>query len=531
MHDLIYAAPNALSEADFIRYAQSIDLDIATFRSDMADPHLNEWIDRDIQLARSLRLSGTPNFMINGRNLVGAQSEARFESMIREEVNAVEELLRSGLSLSDAYAARLDENAGPVATVAIPSAGGREPPRLPAAEPDPDANLYVPVDDAPSRGGTEPLVTMVMFFEFECPFSDRARATVEELLREYGDDLRLVVRHRPLDFHTRSEPAAIAAEAARRQDAFWPYFDLLFDRGRHNLSDEELVQAARLAGLDVERFRRDVASDAVRAAVARDVELADRLAARGTPHFFINGIRLRGAQPAPVIRAAIDRQLVIAQELVASGVPRSEIYDTLQREAIRGPAPMLEDVRAVRTVAPHRHQETPRFDIAIEGAPALGPADAPVTIVEFSDFTCGYCGRFHGALMDLVVSDAMQGRVRVVFKHFPRTDPELAVASMAAHEQGKFWEFAHVVFSQGARSEEAILAIARGLDLDLEQFNADRAREDLRARVAADREEGTRLGVRGTPTWYVNGERHVGNVEGAGLRSIVSAALERATAD
>lgn len=172
-----------------------------------------------------------------------------------------------------------------------------------------------------------------------------------------------------------------------------------------------------------------------------------------------------------------------------------------------------------------------RFAVPIDtaGAPFLGRADAPVEIVEFSDFQCPHCARVKPLTEQILLQ--FPDQVKLVFKHFPLSFHEhaqpAALASMAAQNQGKFWEFHDELFAaQQELSPERIHAIARELKLDMERFERDIRSRELRNRLEKDLQDAQRAGVRGTPTLFVNGmllERR--DLET--LRGMVEDALER----
>jgi protein-disulfide isomerase len=149
-------------------------------------------------------------------------------------------------------------------------------------------------------------------------------------------------------------------------------------------------------------------------------------------------------------------------------------------------------------------------DIDIEGAPSRGSPMAAVTIVEFSDFECPYCGQAHPILQH--VMDEHEGRVRLVFKHFPLSAHPHAMpaarAAIAAGNQGKFWEMHDLLFEhQQQLEEEDLERYAQELGLDLARFRTDLESAETQRRIERDREEGERVGVEGTPSLFVNG-RH-----------------------
>lgn len=515
-HDLAFANQRDLTDENFIAWAEQIGLDMEKFRADLADAELAAQVDADAAMANSLGIQGTPNFLINGTPLTGAQPFEAFQTAIRAEIEATQALIDGGQSAGDAYAARL------AATASARGPQAREEQQRPPArpQPDPNAEMYVPVGASAVKGSDNALVTIVEFSEFQCPFCSRVGPTISQIMETYGDDVRIVFKHRPLDFHDRAMPAARAAIAAQNQGKFWEYHDILFANQRE-LTDENLVAYAEQLGLNIEQFRTDMAAEATNARIQEDMQLADRLAAGGTPHFFVNGIRIRGAVPFENFRSVIDEQLAIARAAVEGGASRSSIYDALQEDAIRGPAPMIQP--AAQPAARPAEPAGP-FEIAINGQPQLGPDNAPVTFVMYSDFTCGYCNRFHSTVYEAL--EGYEDRVRVIFKQYPRSQPPShAVAALAAHAQGKFWEYHDQLFAQRAGSREDFIRLATELGLNVEQFTAALDDPALVTRANAERDEGAGFGVRGTPTWFVNGNRQVGAVDAATLRAAWDSAL------
>jgi len=167
-------------------------------------------------------------------------------------------------------------------------------------------DLAVPVDPERDhvRGPKKSPVTVVEYGDFECPYCGQAEPVVRELLADYGD-VRYVWRHLPLnDVHPNAQPAAEAAEAAARQDAFWEMHDLLLGH-QGALRPPDLVGYAASLGLDIPRFTDDLKQHAGAAHVAEDVDSADLSGVSGTPTFFINGIRHQGAYDIDTLSAAV----------------------------------------------------------------------------------------------------------------------------------------------------------------------------------------------------------------------------------
>ena len=176
------------------------------------------------------------------------------------------------------------------------------------SRPDPGEEYEVSLDGAPVRGPQDAAVTIVEFGDFQCPFCSRVNTTLEQVREEYGDDVRIVFKHLPLRIHPQAPKAHAAAEAAHRQGRFWEMHDKIFEN-QSDLSEERFVAYAEELGLDVERFKQDMASEAVKQRVDADTQEAQELGVTGTPAFFINGKYLSGAQPFAAFKQRIDAEL------------------------------------------------------------------------------------------------------------------------------------------------------------------------------------------------------------------------------
>ncbi|MDB5330139.1 MAG: oxidoreductase [Phycisphaerales bacterium] len=144
----------------------------------------------------------------------------------------------------------------------------------------------------------------------------------------------------------------------------------------------------------------------------------------------------------------------------------------------------------------------------------LGPPDAPVTLLEYGDFECPYCGQAYYVLKDLEAQ--MGDQVRQVFRHFPLTQihphaGRAAEASEAAAAQGRFWEMHDMLYeNQDALSDYDLVAYAQALGLDVRRFRTELLSDAYAPRIREDFLSGIRSGVNGTPTFFINGRRHDG---------------------
>ncbi|MBV9196207.1 MAG: Na+/H+ antiporter NhaA [Solirubrobacterales bacterium] len=162
-----------------------------------------------------------------------------------------------------------------------------------------------------------------------------------------------------------------------------------------------------------------------------------------------------------------------------------------------------------------------------------GPEDAPVTLVEYGDFECPYCGQAESIIRALL---ADFGDLRYVWRHLPLQDvhPHAQLASEAAeaaHAQGRFWDmYDRLLSNQDELTVRQLLAHAQELELDVEQFRAYLRKRKAADRIAEDVESADLSGVSGTPTFFINGRRHYGAYDVGTLSAAVRAARTRAAA-
>jgi len=165
------------------------------------------------------------------------------------------------------------------------------------------------------------------------------------------------------------------------------------------------------------------------------------------------------------------------------------------------------------------------------GSPAMGPADARITMVEFSDFQCPYCSRATAQINATL--KAYPNDVRLIFKQYPLAElhPAAAIsaaAALAAHAQGKFWPMHDVMFANRSRlSRPSILAWAKEIGLDMQRFTADLDSEAIRKAVVRDVADGDKAGVEGTPTVFLNGQRYNGDLAPEAIKPVIDSELKR----
>jgi protein-disulfide isomerase len=172
--------------------------------------------------------------------------------------------------------------------------------------------------------------------------------------------------------------------------------------------------------------------------------------------------------------------------------------------------------------------DTPRYDVPGPQDLAKGKKNAPITIIEFSDFECPYCRRAQKALKK--VEKQYGDKVRFVFRHFPlpfhKKAPKASEAAQCAQDQGAFWSFHKALFKEGAElSDAAYKKLAKKHRLNMKQFNKCYESGSYTSRVAADKKDGKSLGITGTPTFFINGIKLVGAVPFSDFAEVIEKEL------
>ena len=171
-----------------------------------------------------------------------------------------------------------------------------------------------------------------------------------------------------------------------------------------------------------------------------------------------------------------------------------------------------EGEKEMREWLENRFDEKAVKPVELGSSPSLGPADAPIQMVEFADFECPHCGMAAPVLHKVIEDPEFKPKVRFAFKNYPlpaheHADPA-ARASVAAGYQGKFWEMHDQLFThQETLTNGDIEGFAKKLGLDIDKFKSDWVSNETKDKVAKDKELGARVGITGTPTIFINGRK------------------------
>jgi protein-disulfide isomerase len=490
MHDKLFDNQQSIKRADLEKYAQELGLDMTRFKQALDSGTYKSRVDADTALGQQMGVTGTPAFFINGRSLVGAQGYDAFKKVIEEEIDTAEKLVAKGTARSKVYDTLLASAAGPTAA---------PPPQAPRP-PQVSKEVYkVAVGNAPTRGGKAPKVTIVTFSEFQCPYCGRAAPTMNQLIDTYKDDVQLAFKHLPLAFHNNAESAALASEAARQQGKFWEMHDKLF-ANQLALDRPSLEKSAQELGLDMAKFKAALDDPKNKEILEADKKQAAQFGATGTPTFFVNGRKMIGAQAFEAFKTVVDEEIQKADEKLKGGVARAGLYAALTKDGL--------DKAAPPPAPPGQPSPDAVYKADIKGAPSKGAKDALVTIVEFSDFQCPYCARVEPAVRKIL--EEYPGKVRLVWRDFPlpfhQEATPAAIVARVAGEQGKFWEMHDKLYENQRTLDRASLErYAQEVGVNVAKVKAALDAKKYEAQIKADLEMGQKIGVGGTPAFFING--------------------------
>jgi protein-disulfide isomerase len=288
-HEALFKNQKRLDEAGLKGLANELHLSSYPVDAALDDGKHARKVDASIDLAMDYEARSTPYFFINGRRLSGAQPYEKFKAIIDAQLAVARGLTARGVRRDQVFDELMK--------------AGKTPP-APEKRSVPAFSKNHPV-----KGPEKARVVIQEFSDFQCPFCSRANPVLEQILEAYPKDVKIVWRNMPLPMH---ESAPLAAQAAHEvflqggNEAFWKYHERLF-ANQKALQRSDLERYAReLGGIDMARFESALDGRKHEAAVAEDVEAAQRAGVGGaTPAFLVNGYFVSGAQPFRVFDKAI----------------------------------------------------------------------------------------------------------------------------------------------------------------------------------------------------------------------------------
>jgi protein-disulfide isomerase len=293
-HDKLFDIQPKLEDSDLEQAAKDLGLNVDKVKDAMKTNKFKRDIDADNDLADDLQANGTPHMFINGRRLVGAVPFEDFQPIVDEEIKKAQALIAKGTPASKVYEELIKDGKG---------------------APEPEKKQVAAPDNGPFRGPRNAKVVIQEFSDFQCPFCKRVEPTVAEIVKTYGDKVKIVWRDNPLPMHPDAPLASEAAREALKQkgpDAFWKMHAKLFE-DQSKQKRENLETFAEQIGLDVSKFKAALDAHTHKPVIDAEMKVAKDAGMNGAPAFIINGYYLSGAQPFAKFRKIIDRALAEAR--------------------------------------------------------------------------------------------------------------------------------------------------------------------------------------------------------------------------
>ncbi len=398
-------------------------------------------------------------------------------------------------------------------------------------------------------GGDQPLVTIVLWSDYACAPCGRTWQVLRNLVEDYGDDIRIVFRAGTVPGFQHGERAAEAALAAGAQGKFWEMHWRLFENP-NDFSRPVLRKHAEGLGLDVQLFLDDVDTGRYASQRIRDRRQATGLGLGPLPAAFVNGLFVLGFKDEQTWHALVDRELANARKLIQDGTPRADLYAEFMRTAVVGS--VTENSEEAKALRAERKAEQdaakpelitkpdPKLRYAVPtggGTGGLGPVDAPVVIVEFVDYQCPYCRKAHEQVLPALLAK-YPNDVRVEIRQLPlEIHPAAAGAARAAitaaRQPKQFAAFHAKIFDLAAAGQAELsftsfVREAGALGLDVEAFKTDFQSREVADQLLADVLLARRLGVSGTPGFFINGRYLQGARSPATFEALIDEDLARA---
>lgn len=471
MHDRLFADIGEWSNNDantvFTRYAEELEIAGDAFTACLEEERHAAAVEADLALGRSRGVGSTPSFFLNDQPVIGAYPLDYFNQAI------------AAVAAGDAVAVEQET-----------------PPQGPSVKPTP---ATITMDDVVAEmGDADAAVTIIEYTDYQCPYCARHSVeTLPRLITEMVESgrVRYVVKDFPLDsIHPEARDAAVAARCAGEQDAYWSMHDALFISQREWSglgagANEVFAGLAAELSLDAGEFAACMDSGRYDDVVQANQEEGMSLGVNGTPAFFINGFPVSGAQPYELFEYAVG----LAEE---GTLADAYVSDTQTQPTPAPPAPV---------------------DLDTSDSPGLGDPDAPIVMIEFTDYQCPFCRRHFMETFPQIKAEYIdKGLVRYVFMEFPLTSihPQAQLASEAAlcaNDQGAYAAMHDVLFDRqqewSGREDagEMFKTFAGEIGLESAEFAACLDGRTYEARVLADLETGLTAGVDGTPAFFLNG--------------------------
>ncbi|HEX5041653.1 MAG TPA: thioredoxin domain-containing protein [Candidatus Polarisedimenticolaceae bacterium] len=296
MHDRLFKNQQALTRDNILKWAQEIGLDVPRFTKELDEHAHAARIAKEAKDVEAIGATGTPASFVNGRYVSGAKPLEFFKGLVDEELTWA----RAGNRPEFKTGSNVKEASAPQ-------------PKGSGSSLDPNKVYTLTAGERPSKGPADAPITVLHYFDYQCPVCKRVGPTIDELIAAYPKEVRVVFKMRPLSSHRQGMISAEAAMAAHAQGKFFQMHEKLYEN-QAALSPEKINAIAQEIGLDMVRFKKELEAHTYKAGIEAEVKEVQAIGSNSTPTTFINGRPLVGSQPLTSF------QRVVNEELAKKGV-------------------------------------------------------------------------------------------------------------------------------------------------------------------------------------------------------------------
>lgn len=309
MYDIIFSNKAQWKKAEdinewFVEKAKELKLDIAKFKKDLKNKTVAGYVDTDIKLAKKIGIRGTPGTLVNGRFISGSMPLGTFKRVIDEEIEKAMPLIEKGLKGDSLYKELTKDGLDKVVKE------GKDKKRK-----NPFKKYDIKLSGKePWMGNDKAPVTIIEFTEHQCPFCKKGSKAIKNVVKEYGDKVKLVFKHLPLSFHKQALPAAlftIAVKNSYGNKKFFEMSELLFENQREWKKDhmKAFEKYSKKLGLDWKKIEKTMKAPETKTILNHDMSEAATNNIKSVPAFIINGKLISGAKKDVYFKAVIDKAL------------------------------------------------------------------------------------------------------------------------------------------------------------------------------------------------------------------------------
>ncbi len=324
---------DSLSREDLKQFINSIGIKPDSVFSDYKGLKIPA-ID-DMNLGINFGVNFAPSYFINGLRIDGNKMYEEIARLVDEQVSKAEQLVASGINKSQIYEEIIKNGKTVAYQIKVTDRNNQQNSIK-------DANLIKEetLRFTPYRGERFAPVTLVLFVDYECPYSKRFYPTIKSAIEEYGKDLRVFVKHFPLSSHKKSISIAKILASALYQKKFWVLFDKVMQEP--GFTDEDTIyRLASDLGLNIDDLKKYKDSNEIEKYTARDIEESSQFGIKTLPTIYVNGVRYEGVMSKAKLFRIIEIEREFARKLLKEGISMENLYDEIvERNRLKNIADM-----------------------------------------------------------------------------------------------------------------------------------------------------------------------------------------------